>query len=122
MFRPIITVFLSVLYASLTAQVIGYVDSVEVHRTDTIYFDFGSFELTDAATAAVATLVADRPAELELYLEGHTDAVGSARANAALAQRREALEGMEEEWGWRGGGRLCQGPFFHQPYDGAKGR
>ncbi len=88
MFRSILAVLLCVLYASLTAQVIGYVDSVEVHRTDTIYFDFGSSELTDASTAAVATLVADRPAELELYLEGHTDAVGSDRANDALAQRR----------------------------------
>jgi len=76
------------LSASVRAQVIGYVDSVEVHRTDTIYFDFGSAELRPEARAAVRDLAADRPGALELYLEGHTDAVGSDRANDALAKRR----------------------------------
>ena len=81
---------LSVLFFAplLRAQVIGYVDSVEVHRTDTIYFAFGSDELDAAAAAAVRQLAADRPGALELYLEGHTDAVGSDRANDDLARRR----------------------------------
>lgn len=73
---------------SLTAQVIGYVDSVEVHRIDTIYFEFGSATLSPQATLAVQSLVADRPGALELYLEGHTDAVGSDAANDDLARRR----------------------------------
>jgi outer membrane protein OmpA-like peptidoglycan-associated protein len=68
--------------------VVGYVDSVEVHRTDTIYFEFGSDALDTVATIAVTELVADRPGELELYLEGHTDAVGSGQANDDLARRR----------------------------------
>lgn len=70
------------------AQVIGYVDSVEVHRTDTIYFEFGSDLLDEVAVTAVNILAADRPGALELYLEGHTDAVGSDRANDDLARRR----------------------------------
>lgn len=70
------------------AQVIAYVDSVEVHRTDTIYFAFGSDVLDETAREAVAQLVADRPGDLELYLEGHTDAVGSDLANDDLARRR----------------------------------
>ncbi|MBC6993590.1 OmpA family protein [Neolewinella lacunae] len=73
---------------SLLAQVTGYVDSVEVHRTDTIYFDFGSAALSAAASRAIAEMVSDRPAELSLYLEGHTDAVGSENANDLLARRR----------------------------------
>ena len=72
----------------LRAQIIGFVDSVEVHRTDTIYFAFGSDVLTERARTQVQRLVADRPGELELYLEGHTDAVGSDSANEALARRR----------------------------------
>ncbi|MEM1359185.1 MAG: OmpA family protein [Bacteroidota bacterium] len=75
-------------YTCGRAQVVGYVDSVEVHRTDTIYFDFGSDVLDETALQAVAQLVADRPAKLELYLEGHTDAVGSNNANEALAEAR----------------------------------
>lgn len=73
---------------AVQAQVIGYVDSVEVHRTDTIYFAFGSATLDADALVKVQQLVADRPGNLELYLEGHTDAVGSSHANDALAQRR----------------------------------
>jgi len=72
----------------IRAQIVGYVDSVEVHRTDTIYFEFGSDVLDSSAVAAVNTLVSDRPGALELYLEGHTDAVGSDRANDDLARRR----------------------------------
>jgi len=87
--RPLL-VFLCVcsLPLLLRAQVVGYVDSVEVHRTDTIYFEFGSDVLDEAAVAAVGALAADRPGALELYLEGHTDAVGSDRANDDLARRR----------------------------------
>jgi outer membrane protein OmpA-like peptidoglycan-associated protein len=88
MFR--ISIFLSLLLTGFTAgaQVMGYVDSVEVHRTDTIYFDFGSAELKSDAREAVADLVNDRPGDLELYLEGHTDAVGSDSANDRLARNR----------------------------------
>lgn len=88
MLRHLVIFFLVSLPALSPAQVIGYVDSVEVHRTDTIYFEFGSDVLDAAAIAAVNVLVADRPGELELYLEGHTDAVGSGEANDDLARRR----------------------------------
>ena len=70
------------------AQITGFVDSVEIHRTDTIYFAFGSDVLDDDARAKVQTLATDRPGALELYLEGHTDAVGSSAANEDLARRR----------------------------------
>lgn len=85
-FLTILLLFLC--WSPAEAQVLGYVDSVEVHRTDTIYFAFGSAELTTDALATVNELVADRPGNLELYLEGHTDAVGSDAANDRLAQRR----------------------------------
>ena len=86
---------------STSAQVLRYVDSVEVHRTDVIYFDFGSDELTPEARAAIDTLVRDRPGELELYVEGHTDAVGSNRSNEDLARRRgEAAREAVVTAGW----------------------
>lgn len=80
--------FLSLLCTCGRAQIVGYVDSVEVHRTDTIYFAFGSAILDQTARTAVAQLAADRPGELALYLEGHTDAVGSTNTNEDLARRR----------------------------------
>lgn len=86
MLRSLFFVFL--LPSSLTAQVLGYVDSVEVHRTDTVYFAFGDDRIDAAAAAIVRALVADRPGPLELYVEGHTDAVGGEAANANLAHRR----------------------------------
>ncbi|MFK8161732.1 MAG: OmpA family protein [Lewinella sp.] len=84
------SIILFLLFSGLTAsgQILGYVDSVEVHRTDTIYFDFGSAELTGEAKQAVVDLATDRPGDLELYLEGHTDAVGSDSANDKLARSR----------------------------------
>lgn len=88
MFRLSILLTLCLSGLAATAQVVGFVDSVEVHRTDTIYFDFGSAELTPKAQRAVRNLVTDRPGELELYLEGHTDAVGSDSANDKLARSR----------------------------------
>lgn len=85
----------------LQGQVLGYVDSVEVHRTDTIYFAFGSAELTETGLQAVTSLAEDRPDALELYLEGHTDAVGSNAANDRLAQRRsEAALRAAQSAGW----------------------
>ncbi len=86
--RLLVLLLLCSLPCLLRTQVIGYVDSVEVHRTDTIYFEFGSDVLDATAIEAVNALVADRPGALELYLEGHTDAVGSDWANDNLAQRR----------------------------------
>jgi len=93
MHRLLLLLLIYALPVLLEAQVIGYVDSVEVHRTDTIYFEFGSDVLDSTATTAVSALAADRPGALELYLEGHTDAVGSDRANNDLARRRSGLAG-----------------------------
>ncbi len=87
-FRVILFLLTFCLPVCLSAQITGYVDSVEIHRTDTIYFDFGADVLTEESAAVVASLVADRPGALELYLEGHTDAVGSDALNDALAERR----------------------------------
>lgn len=88
MLRLLLFLFTCSMPLLIQTQVIGYVDSVEVHRTDTIYFEFGSDLLDAVARTAVTELVADRPGELELYLEGHTDAVGSGQANDDLARRR----------------------------------
>lgn len=76
-------------------------DSVQIHRTDTVYFAFGSDELDEVARTRVQGLVEDRPAQLQLYVEGHTDAVGSSVANEALARRRcEAVVEMAVTAGW----------------------
>jgi outer membrane protein OmpA-like peptidoglycan-associated protein len=88
MFRSSFILVLLLSGLTTSAQVVGYVDSVEVHRTDTIYFEFGSSELTEEARGAVENLVLDRPGDQELYLEGHTDAVGSDAANDKLARSR----------------------------------
>lgn len=63
-------------------------DSVEVHRTDTIYFDFGRADIRPQSDSVIAKLRAAYYDGLELYLEGHTDAVGSTQANERLARRR----------------------------------
>ena len=85
---------------SLLAQS-PFKDSVEVHRTDTIYFAFGSAEVDDRARTRVQGVVADRPGDLELYLEGHTDAVGGNAANERLArQRSEATREAAIAAGW----------------------
>ena len=60
MFRSLFMLVLLLSGLNAAAQVMGYVDSVEVHRTDTVYFDFGSAELTEKAQQAVADLANDR--------------------------------------------------------------
>jgi len=68
----------------------------KVRRIDlsTINFDFGSAEITQeevgdlqALADAIARVIAENPDETFL-IEGHTDAVGSDRANLALSDRR----------------------------------
>ncbi|MEL6142719.1 MAG: OmpA family protein, partial [Bacteroidota bacterium] len=78
------------LITTASAQVLATKDSVEVHRTDTIYFDFGRAEIRPFADSVLQKMQANYKPGLQLYLEGHTDAVGSVNANAALARRRTA--------------------------------
>jgi outer membrane protein OmpA-like peptidoglycan-associated protein len=57
---------------------------------DNIYFDFGSAVLlpeSDAALAEIGRLLADRP-DLQVYVVGHTDSVGTLEANLALSRDR----------------------------------
>lgn len=73
--------------ATVMAQSIGASGSVTLEN---IYFEFGSATLTsesDAAIAETAKLLRDNP-RLELYIVGHTDAVGGYEANLALSRRR----------------------------------
>ncbi|NJC25297.1 OmpA family protein [Neolewinella antarctica] len=69
-------------------QVIHTKDSLEIHRTDTIYFPFNSAAVGADAGAKIREMAADRPGDLQLYLEGHTDAVGTNQANEKLAAKR----------------------------------
>ncbi|WP_103257373.1 OmpA family protein [Tabrizicola aquatica] len=57
---------------------------------DNIYFDFGSALLlpeSDAALSEIGRLLADRP-DLQVYVVGHTDSVGTLEANLALSRDR----------------------------------
>ncbi|OAV44762.1 hypothetical protein A3850_009785 [Lewinella sp. 4G2] len=83
------------------AQTNGVKDSVEVHRNDTIYFDFAGADVDATAKTKIHQMVADRPGDLELYIEGHTDAVGTDAANEALAEARcQAARAAMIEAGW----------------------
>lgn len=70
------------------SQLLYTYDSVEVHRTDTIYFDFGEAEITTESSTVLNQIMADYRPGLQMYLEGHTDAVGSELANKRLGERR----------------------------------
>ena len=73
--------------ATVMAQSIGESGSVTLEN---IYFEFGSATLTpqsDAAIAETAKLLRDNP-RLELYIVGHTDAVGGYESNLELSRRR----------------------------------
>jgi outer membrane protein OmpA-like peptidoglycan-associated protein len=76
------------------------IDATGKIALDNIYFDFGSAVLlpeSDVAIAEIARLLSDRP-ELQVYLVGHTDSVGTLEANLTLSRQRAeavvaALEG-----------------------------
>ncbi len=72
----------------LKAQTPLFKDSVEVQRTDTIYFSFGSAAISPAAARVLDDLWAYYQPPYELYLEGHTDAVGSQALNQVLSDKR----------------------------------
>jgi outer membrane protein OmpA-like peptidoglycan-associated protein len=66
------------------------IDATGKIALDNIYFDFGSAVLlpeSDAAIAEIARLLTDRP-ELQVYLVGHTDSVGTLEANLTLSRDR----------------------------------
>lgn len=76
-------------------------DSVEIHKTDTVYFDFGQADLSVQTVAALDRFYRNRKPDLELYLEGHTDAVGSTVANDRLSLRRvEKVADYLQTLGW----------------------
>ena len=57
---------------------------------DNIYFDFGSAALlpeSDAALDEIAKLLTNRT-ELQVYVVGHTDSVGTLEANLTLSRER----------------------------------
>jgi outer membrane protein OmpA-like peptidoglycan-associated protein len=60
--------------------------------TQGIYFETGSDRLRAESTPtlkAIAAMLAAHP-DLRILVEGHTDAVGEARANQVLSERRAA--------------------------------
>jgi OOP family OmpA-OmpF porin len=70
---------------------------------DNIYFDFGSAVLlaeSDAALAEIGRLLTDR-SELQVYVVGHTDSVGSLDANLALSRARAeaVIAALESRFG-----------------------
>jgi OOP family OmpA-OmpF porin len=70
---------------------------------DNIYFDFGSAVLlaeSDAALVEIGRLLTDR-SELQVYVVGHTDSVGSLDANLALSRARAeaVIAALESRFG-----------------------
>ncbi len=63
-------------------------DSLELHQTDTLYFSFASHTLTPEAQTTIQQITTTRPGYLEMYIEGHTDAVGTPTSNDLLARNR----------------------------------
>ncbi len=100
---PCVIVLLGLLFGGgvLTAQSPLFKDSVEVQRTDTIFFDFGQANITYKARRVLDSLWAHYQAPYELYIEGHTDAVGSQAMNQQLSQRRaSAVKDWMVKKGW----------------------
>ncbi|MEL7377395.1 MAG: OmpA family protein [Bacteroidota bacterium] len=85
--------FLTLGTSGVTGQLLYTFDSVEVHRTDTVYFDFGESTITPEAKATLDLILSDYRPGLQMYLEGHTDAVGSEWANERLGERRAMAVG-----------------------------
>lgn len=99
--RFLSTFFLLFYFALVAAQSPLFKDSVEVQRTDTIFFDFGSAGITPKARLVLDKLWEHYQAPYELYLEGHTDAVGSQAMNQQLSQRRaEVVRSYLVQKGW----------------------
>lgn len=77
----------SVTDAAAMAQAIDAEGKIALEN---IYFDFGSAVLlpaSDAAISEIAKLLAERP-DLNVYVVGHTDAVGSLESNLTLSRNR----------------------------------
>ena len=64
-------------------------------RSFTLYFKFESDELTDESTQLVPTILAvvKQRSDPEVAVVGHTDTLGPARANVALAMKRASFVG-----------------------------
>ncbi|MEM6396964.1 MAG: OmpA family protein [Bacteroidota bacterium] len=88
-----VLLFVGYVVSEATAQLLFTFDSVEVHRTDTIYFDFGEAKITKEADSVLRMVMADYQPGLQMYLEGHTDAVGSENANKKLGEKRAKAVG-----------------------------
>jgi len=75
----------------LDAEAMGSsLDALGRIAIENIYFDFGKAELlpeSDEAIAEISRLLSDRP-QINLYVVGHTDSVGSFEANIELSRAR----------------------------------
>ncbi len=79
------------------------IDATGKIALDNIYFDFGSAVLlpeSDPSLTEIARLLAER-AELQVYVVGHTDSVGTLEANLTLSRDRAqaVVSALEDRFG-----------------------
>ncbi|MFP4207352.1 MAG: OmpA family protein [Wenzhouxiangella sp.] len=84
-----------------------------------IYFEFGSERLTaesDPALAEMARLLDENP-EVEVYVVGHTDNIGSLEANLRLSNGRAAavVAALEQRYGTASGRAVAAGVGSYAP-------
>lgn len=85
------------------ASMAAGIDATGKIALDNIYFDFGSAVLlpeSDPSLTEIARLLAER-AELQVYVVGHTDSVGTLEANLTLSRDRAqaVVSALEDRFG-----------------------
>lgn len=73
----------------LSAQILTF-DSLDLVQSETIFFDFGQFELRPEADSVLTRIKENIPnqANIVIHLTAHTDAIGTDAANQELSQNR----------------------------------
>ncbi|MEL6657135.1 MAG: OmpA family protein [Bacteroidota bacterium] len=93
----------------LTAQVPAVFDSLQSYYSTTLFFASGSAELDSLALQTLANCPGPSAASDQLYLTGHTDAIGSLEYNEDLAIRRAtSAKNILQTKGWTEGNTVIQ--------------
>lgn len=93
----------------LTAQIPPVFDSLSLYFSSTLFFDSGSADLDSQALRTLQEFPVPEAAGDQLYLTGHTDAIGSDSYNEDLAIRRAtSARNILRERSWSDADMLIQ--------------